>query len=444
MGKLKIFKHKKGTMFFFKRRRINKGVFVNFVFNAGRFNDGKFPGRAHLSEHCLSANSDKLSKIEAFKFYDEFLVCNKSTSNNLIEMFGVCSRKQIDHIFDVFSSFVSGGKLSEKDFNEIREVVIQEILTVRKFSKADYFNLIRVFYKPTTAALFKEHTDPRKEIEAISISNVKKYIKNFFTLSEMSVEVTGNISFFRVKRLFKKYFEKRLPEKTNVKRITFPRLPVEKKPSLRYREFDKNGEIYVNFLFPIPQPKRGLSSVFISRFVCREVNMLITEIFREKYGLIYAGNSSLSSLNVSLYYLSIEVLCTDKNVKKVFEIFPEVYERILKSSFSDKVVGKEKQLTKMRKDASIPSALRNFRGITESYDKYGKTFSFWQKIKDKRKFNKLSAAEINKYIINSFTPNPYVTVIGKLEKNEMPPSHAKFVKKLQEIYEKYSVQKPAE
>ena len=186
-------------------------------------------GISHFIEHMLfkgtknrpdsKAISDDLYKYGAeFNGYTHF----ETTSYHV-----KIDSKYIEEAIDVLADMLFNSKLTEKDINVEKKVVISENKKNRSDPNGEIsiLNETQIFRKTPYECDIGGYD---KDINALTKSKITKYINKFYTSGNILITIAGNYSHSntKMKAILTKYFVKPAPRKYNIEKLRIT--PLEK------------------------------------------------------------------------------------------------------------------------------------------------------------------------------------------------------------------------
>ncbi len=372
-----VFKSKDGITIISEYIPNIKGVIFELHFKAGSNNDtlGK-SGLAHFCEHVLMGFSTKKhTRDERTELRRKYQYFNAYTSTYEMTFVASATSKEIDGAVDIMTEAFDSLIYSQKEFESEFRIISDEINTRRR-TNSGLLGLILDKEQAKNKEIRNHEYSAAGSIESISkitLSDIKKFIKTYINKENLIVNVVGNISKNEVETLVDKYISTRI--KAQGKK-GFSRLDNigDKGPNYYYSKPYEKGKGLISLDYKLE--KTAEKTIYYDRRVAavnRIVSGLLNEtafnFFRQKYELCYSCSVGYNQY-IDTTYFSFNVQCSESNVDKILDVYPE----FINSIFSE--------ITQNRFDTKITRTIGNINfdqlGIYDqadknygSYDRYG-------------------------------------------------------------------------
>ncbi len=348
---------------------------------------------------------------------DTFTKKNGRTNFFYTEIDFCRANKKIEDCFALASDMLLNTKFSKKGVESEKGVINQEL--VQKLNNPHtmhYFAELRSLsseYNKNTCVLGSQ-----EEINSITPKILKDFRDNTFISQNFVITIEGGISYFKAKRLAKKYFISKLKSKPdyNVDRTMI-------------HNYDRQGNMVVeNFPFKkstcsiIFKVDKSLESIKTNQTmrmfsnICNEFNGKLVGKMRDN-GLIYSGALGWDDIpDHNLIQIYWE--CSSDNVNKCFDTISEVLSDLRKNTVDEKLIQKKIENYKLSRDEATQINIYPSR-LFYKYLTYGKDdFSRKTNKAYKKAYESLTAKDVQDFCNQVFTKpeNIHVTILTGEEK----------------------------
>ncbi len=400
------------TLLYRKRKRKHTSVAAGFLFGNNR---KKYPEpTAHFCEHLFfheTKNRSEKQIVEQMKTVFSMKNARTSPYRTYIEF---CrSNKIIEGCFELASDMLLNSKFPAKIVESEKGVIKQELNRRLNnpqvlHSYASYRSLSTEFPQNNSRNLGSE-----EEIDAITPKILKKFRDEVFVSQNFIIAIEGGISYFKAKRLAKKYFINNL--KSN------PDYPVDKTTGIVY---DRSGNLNVEY-FPFSKSKCSLifkldedmendKNYQILSMLSQLSNGLGGKLFMKlrNNGLVYNATLTFSSLKK---HSLVEIIfdCVTENVNKCIDKIGEVLRDFRQNKFEESQIQNVIQNRKIGEDEATPACIFPPK-LFNLYIDYGKEiFSKKRKRETKKIFEKLTAEDVQEFCKTVFSKpeNLHVSIL---------------------------------
>ncbi len=174
-------------------------IHFRFVFKYGAFDDpvGK-EGVAHFLEHMLFKGTDIFAdekEVELFRKRHTLNSLNANTSYYELKIVGKCLPEKFDKVLEGIFSMILSPKITEKDFNDEKRVIIQE--SWQKFFNDKHISYIKKYINnndsiPNRNRIYSALGWP-ETIEKITHKDIWDAYNKYFVRENLSIFLAGNI-----------------------------------------------------------------------------------------------------------------------------------------------------------------------------------------------------------------------------------------------------------
>lgn len=414
----KVIVGKNGLKIVYKKVKDIEGVAVNIAFAAGSANDprGK-QGLAHFTEHCLANFSNEVfTKKELYANISYFPYKNAMTSVANMNFLGVCNRHDFEKLLNDLTSGFTKFTNIEKEIEEEKKVVVQEIATKRRSNvNQAFWQTLSNIRKEDNFKNLSEHVvlGSAEIVKNFTAKDVVEFKEKYFSLNNVTVGVVGNVSARRAKKVCEKFLCERL-KKSGAKGFDYDDAKNIKGNVL---VVDKPWEENKSFLRVIW--KSGEAARYSSRresYIRAMIRNVLNGMAFDKFRV---ENSSCYGVSFDLYRdykdmtVDFVVECAHDLVEKNFNLFLEFIKDVKQNGLSKSFYDLEKQRYFNRKNIDRTSILNSAKSMLLAYDEYGKVFTKRQKEASNKKFQKITYEEINDYAMKSFVGKPNMILLTK-------------------------------
>jgi len=275
--------------FFWTHQKDTSVVSFFLIVRAGsNYEDGYPAGIAHFLEHLFFKGNKTYSKNDVAHYF-EYIGggLHASTSKELISFELITPIRYFEKALEMMVSLLKEPYFLLKNIDEERRVIAQEI-ALYEDSPEDVLLDWLEYEVWKGSSLANPILGTRESLEKITVENVNKYYKTFFTGNNMSLSCCGNLNEERIERI-KTAFEK-FP-KGELKHYCNPP-PNLSKNYHKQKDFAQNYFAYVYEAFG-KNDERHWYEYLLCDYVGSGMTSLLYQRLREELQLIY---------DVSMYY----------------------------------------------------------------------------------------------------------------------------------------------
>ena len=411
----KLYKFDSGLTLLYEANSINKSTSVEIAFDCGSRCDGKLAGLSHFCEHMFFTGTDQLTRQEVSKQYFDFIKTNAFTSNTEIVFTGSIITSRFGEYLQTVRNMICDSTFTDKAVEDEKKVVIQEIVqdTDKHSRHADRWRRYELYQLEH----FKYGVLGSAEtVSQITSKDVKNYVKKYFVKNNCIISICTPLSFGKVKRIVKRYFEKQMPS-NNLKPLPYSRnkLIDEENVKLNHQEIDKN------FLSVVFKSKQKGGDLKYRALIATIGNMIddisdgLTKELRLDNSLIYSMDAyyTINKVN-SAMELYTEI--SSENIKPCLDVIIDYINNIVKNGFTEKQFSKELEKNEYywQTNVQTPDSIRSNLTTQRFYGKFISSKDIYEAVKS------LTLEEVNKAMRDLFTKSKVqVLVYGNANKQDV-------------------------
>ncbi len=336
----KIYKYDTGLTLLYEHNKINKSTSVYLAFDCGSRCDGKLAGLSHFCEHMFFTGTKDLTRQEVSKRYFDFIKTNAFTSDTEIVFTGSIITARLGEYLATVKDMICNSTFTASAVEAEKKVVIQEI--VRDADKharhADRWRLYEMYQLDhfSHGVLGSAET-----VSQITSKDVKNYVKKYFVNNNCIISICTPISFAKVKRIVKKYFESQMAS-NKLKALPYSqnKLIDDEKVCLEHKDIDKN------FLSVVFKSKRKGGDLKYRVLMATIGNMIddisdgLTKELRLDNNLIYSMDA-FYMINKANSALELYTETSKENIKPCLDVITNYINRIVHNGFTKDQFDKE-------------------------------------------------------------------------------------------------------
>lgn len=418
--KTEVLNLKNGAKLLYNRQKDVRGISINLSFLAGAFNDKKGKrGIAHFCEHALcSFPNAKMTREERASYKRKYMYFNAYTNNNRVVFEINVTEEDFEDAIDFVTESFSSINLCEEEFEKEKKIIEDEIKTRPKRNRN------QLYYLGNTNIVKDKHynscsSSPAGAIETfskITLDDLKEFIAEYFTLNNLTVVVTGNISKKRVKNSMHKYVETRIGT-SQTQGFLAREVNDMYQPKFNFEKADEEGKAIFACLYKL---KHIPWSYEVARDwkVCGILSPILHEyanqFYRQKKNLCYGCSLSTGGY-VNNLISEFVIECQEENLQEAIDCYNEFITSLPKDiSKEDFDKHKRRRLLAYNFD---------FLGLGQisdiAYDVYHNENKLYDDkyrkyIVEERK--NISYEEVNSMYHTIFSTKPHISIISNDEK----------------------------
>ena len=336
----KSYKYDTGLTLLYENNTINKSTSIQLAFDCGSRCDGKLAGLSHFCEHMFFTGTSNLTRQEVSKRYFDFIKTNAFTSGNEIVFTGSIITARLGEYLQAVQDMICNSTFSDSAVEDEKKVIIQEI--VRDADQHARHADIWRHYEMYQLEHFKLGVLGSQEtVSQITSKDVKKYVKKYFVNNNCIISICTPLSFSKVKRIVKKYFESQMPT-SNLKPLPYSqdKLIWDEKVSLKHQDIDKN---FLSVVFKSARKGGDLKYRVLMATIGNMIDDIsdgLTKELRLDNNLIYAMDAYYM-INKANSALELYTEISRENIKPCLDVIADYITRITKDGFSKTQFDKE-------------------------------------------------------------------------------------------------------
>jgi len=300
---------------------------VLFLFKAGSIYENKNnSGVSHMIEHFVFKGNEKErnTKVLLQKLFKYTVEYNAYTSQNMTGFYFKTITKNSIICLELFLDMLF------RSIFPYNEIVLERKVVLEEFKRYEH-DEDEIFEKNILNSVLKNtsYRNPilgnKKSIVNLSLKDIKKYYRQYYQIKNCKIVIFGNSN----KKLLNKIENYNLK---NIKKnpsfecknlVLYPK--IKKNYSLKIFDADSNmSNLAICFVNDGFSSKNKDILKLIDNILVGNLGSRLSFILREKYGLIYELESSITTFSKCGYF-QINLLCDCKNLIKIINlIFKEI------------------------------------------------------------------------------------------------------------------------
>lgn len=396
------------------------------------------PGIIHCAEHMFFKNLPKMKKEEIYKTFQRTdTIYNAHTTQESVCMEFDTPTKFVEEIFSLYSDMMLRNKFDQKELNEEKEVIYQELQQSLDYDRQ---HPILAYFKNNYSHLTgSEILGMYKDIiDSISPNELKRFCRTHFTTENLIMSVVSDLPFEEVKKLCDKYFVEKIPSIPESKVILQPK---------RYN-FDRDQ------MMLIPSKKQDSKTVtlefvfkgsndyetnekfsYVEDYLFNGFTGRLFKTFRLKNQLTYTpffNNVNLANLTLKDFIITT----TPEFAGDCIFLFTDMLSEILEKGISQEEFEGFKEMWINHRERKTNLKAQNSENLFYLHLQNLPVYvsNMYDKIKD------LTIDDINNYLREVYIKSPlFMTVMGNFNQDEIPPLD--FVTAGFRPYNKYALDK---
>lgn len=288
-------------------------------------------GLSHFLEHLVFKGTKKYS---AYKIVHEVESrggdINAFTARDLTCYHAVCLKEDVTKVISILSDLVRNAKLTEKDIQTEKEVILQEIAMTKDNPEEWIYDL---FYESffRGQAVGKPILGTPESLEKLHLKEIREYYADNYTPENIFVAAVGPVSHSQIVSEVKKHFPKRASKKA-------PLGVMEPVPESFFKVQNKRSEqVHLLIGFPENRAPKGVfyEMAVLNAYLAGGMTSKLYQEVREKRGLCYSIYGLYNQFqDVGVY--NIYTGTDQTNVALAFALILKELEKIRKKGISEK------------------------------------------------------------------------------------------------------------
>lgn len=357
------------------------------------------PGLPHFVEHMIYSS---LQSIPKEKIFDYFVRTNTqynafTTQDTLAAEFN-CPSKFNDQIFSLFSEMIFRNQYDEKDLENEKKPVYQELQ--RTIDENRHNSITDILFDDSSVLTGEEILGcDKKIIQSFDQKQMLKFINSYFTKQNMIISVVSDRPFAEIKALCDKYFIEKAPSN----QATEVRTP---QPSYSFNRDellllpDKTAKTSnISFILKgIPDYEQNEIYSTVEDFILNNFNGRLMKKLRNENGKVYTpyfADENLPGLSLKI----LEAQTTPNNVKSVLETMTDILADFANNGITDAEFEGFKQMWANRRERAV-SVKHN-----KSYNLYNKVLNGLKPFVGEynKKISELTKEDIDAYLKETYS-----------------------------------------
>ncbi len=333
-------------------------VRLNLIVNAGsKYDPDNKKGLSYLTSLVLDEGADEMN---ALQLSDEFDMLgsnfNVSADNDLINMSLQTLSENFDRSLELFSKVLLKPSFNDEDFNREKKKLITRIMQ----SKDEPEYLADQIFDRVTLGKSNNYSSPvsgyEESVESITVDEIKAHYAKFFSPSNSSLIVVGDLNQNELIILLNKYFSN---WKTVQNDFTFSVSSAE--PNKKIYLYHKEGSVQTEIRVGYPTPKRNQKDFFqrylLNTILGGQFTSRINLNLRERNGYTYGATSRFQYFKDTAFFQVSTSVGIENTVNALKEILFEL------DNIHNGVTDKEIEFAKSSITKKFPLNFETYRQI---------------------------------------------------------------------------------
>ncbi len=416
--------YKNGAVLIYNKQPLKStSVCAGFIFGKNR---DKYPEpTAHFLEHMFFKQTEKYTFEQlSQKEKEVYSSHNAMTNVYRVTIDFARSNKALAPCFELASEQLLHTKFSRTYINNEKGVIKEELVR-----RNNDFNVQFIFADTRTMQKDTPYINPNavlgspEEIDAVNAKQLTSFRDENFTAKNFAICISGGISYFKAKKLARKYFISQLkptPDDYEVDRSLHNLVNKEGNLNIETFNFKKTiGRITIKLDDELSVDE-NIGTLNILCSALNGISGIYHKLLRDA-GLVYGGTYASAFISSKPYKLAFSFECSPENVNKIIDKISELFRDLRTKKLDEKLINDVKRSQKLRDDEGSIVAYCNARNIFQRYH------TFLDKIFDKKwdkKLEKLFDKTSSEDILNlckkilSKPENIYVTLLTNPDKTD--------------------------
>jgi predicted Zn-dependent peptidase len=388
-----------------------KAVTVLVLVGVGsRYETQDIRGMAHFLEHMMFKGTKKRPNMQIFTHELDAVGAqyNAYTSKDHTGYWIKLNSEHLELALDMLSDMIWNAKLEEQEIRREKGTILEEINMYedRPQDKVEELAEKVIFQEKHT--LGWEVAGLKKTVKSIDRQKMQRFKNSFYLPKNMVVSVAGNFKNQEIKKLIDKYFDTKKTDKKIKPFEKFKKYQTQPQILLEHKSTEQ-AHLTLSFLGPKYSDKDYTVAQVLSNILSGGFSSRLYSSLRERYGLCYWINSSLSTYQ-DTGSLIIEAGLDKKRIDMALKLILKEIKKIKNNSVDVKELNKAKENLKGR----LVLSLENSSSVATWYANQelliGKTKSPEEKIRD---IMKVTSKDVQKCAQKIFqNKNMNLAIIG--------------------------------
>ena len=319
--------YKNGAMLIYNKQPLKStSVCAGFIFGKNR---DKYPEpTAHFLEHMFFKQTEKYTFEQLTQKEKEVY----SSHNAMTNVYRVTidfarSNKALAPCFELASEQLLHTKFSRTHINNEKGVIKEELVRRNNdFNVQFIFADTRTMQKDTPYINLNAVLGSPEEIDAVNAKQLTSFRDENFTAKNFAICISGGISYFKAKRLARKYFISQLkptPDDYEVDRSLHNLVNQEGNLNIETFNFKKTiGRITIKLDDELSVDE-NIGTLNILCSTLNGISGIYHKLLRDA-GLVYGGTYASAFISSKPYKLAFSFECSPENVNRMLTAFPKV------------------------------------------------------------------------------------------------------------------------
>lgn len=396
-AKLKNLEHNNTTIpVIFEKHKTLPIFNLQLVFqNSGYINDKKVSGLTNITSKILNEGTLKDGSVKfARKLENKAISIHSNTGFETFVIEVSCLKSEYKDALKYLKQILTNPNLTQKTLDKIKNLQVSKLK--QKENDFDYVaskNLKSLIYPDTP--LSNPRSGTIKDIEKITLEDVKTNLSNILNLDNLIIAVGGDIKYKEFKDDIKPIIKNiKANGKTEIKKFTFKDTEcskIEKKET-------QQAYIYFASPFKIEANSEDNYKLKVASFILggSGFGSRLMEEIRVKHGLAYSAYGSIVNKKSNSNFTGYLQTKLD-NMEKA----KDLVEKIVKEFVKNGVTQKELDAAKRFLSGSEPLRTETFsQRLNRAFMLYYNGLSFNHPKKELEKINNLTLKELNDFIMS--------------------------------------------
>ena len=334
-------------------------VKLNLMFNAGsKYDPENKKGLSYLTSLVMDEGADGMN---ALQLSDEFDMLgssfNVSTDNDLINLSLQTLSENFDKSLELFSKVLLKPSFNDDDFNREKKKLITRIMQ----SKDEPEYLADQIFDRVILGKSNNYSFPvsgyEETVESITVNEVKAYYEKFFSPSNSSLIVVGDLDQDELAKLLNKYFSN-WKNTTNDFLFLVSSVQPSKKIYLYHKDDSVQTEIRVGHITPQRNQKDFFQRYLLNTILGGQFTSRINLNLRERNGYTYGATSRFQYFKDTAFFEVSTSVGIENTANSLKEILFEL------ENIQTGVTDKELDFAKSSVTKKFPLNFETYRQIT--------------------------------------------------------------------------------
>lgn len=338
---------------------------ISIALNAGAAQDGESLGIAHAVEHMIYKGTNRRSEAEVnAELSKVFGFTNAMTNYPYVVFYGTLLNEDFEQGLDLFSDILINPSFKEEGFKEEMDVIKQELKEWDE--ELDQYCEDRLLFNCCNNRLKYPIIGRQDTLKRITLDDIKKFYKNFYTPKNMVIAVVSKEDCYKVFEKVEKYFAEFKGEEAPSSEEIYENMVFGEFKDTR--EGTNSARVQINFSINELDNEELKAFRVFNEYFAEGVNSVLFDRLRTKTGLVY---DVLSSIGYESYI---------KTYKVMFNTSKEMVEKALEEvncAIDEITVLEDSKIKELAKSIKIKKLFKEEQSIrhTNALATYGVMFN---------------------------------------------------------------------